>query len=263
MRYKKRTLVIISGATAKLGKAYVSYFTKNNALKIIGLSRKTKNIKKDNVEYLKCDLINKNEVYEKISDINISFFKEVWLIHAVGKFKFEEFGEPKEDYDLDGIDDEVYDSNVVSFLSIFVPLVKKIEKLSKRNKINLKIMCFGSVTDKYSIPYWTSYTNAKNKLRNILKNSIENKVFRKFMKVLFINVSTVDTGNENLLRPFADKSYWLEPEEIVIKSVKELLKDKKGWTEIDIYKHKPEFDPSYYHNTSIILKKWKREMTGR
>jgi len=262
MKDKKEALIIVSGATAKLGKAYVSYFVKNKSFKVIGLSRKNKNKLVTNMEYLICDLMNKAEVYKKISKIDISLFKEVWLIHAVGKFKFEESGEPKEDFDLDGIDDKVYDSNVTSFLNIFVPLIEKIEKTNLKNKI-LRIMCFGSITDKYSIPYWNSYTKAKNKLRDILKGFSERKDFKKSTKALFVNVSTVDTGNENLLRPLADKSYWLKPDEIVKKSLIELLKNKKGYFEVEVYRHKPDFDTRYYRNTSAILRKWKKEMMGK
>jgi len=262
MKNKKENLILVSGATAKLGQAYVSYLVKSNSFKVIGLSRKRRNTLENYTEYLRCNLMNKNEVYKKISKIDISSFKEIWLIHAVGKFKFEESGEPKEDFDLDGIDDKVYDSNVVSFLNIFVPLIEKIEKTNSKNK-TLRIMCFGSITDRYSIPYWNSYTKSKNKLRNILRAFSERNDFKKSTKALFVNVSTVDTGNENLLRPFADKSYWLKPEEIVRKSLAELLKHKKGYFETDVYRHKPDFDSGYYHNTSAILKKWKKEMTGK
>jgi NADP-dependent 3-hydroxy acid dehydrogenase YdfG len=259
MVHKRGTLVIISGSTAKLGQEFISHFIKDKNAKIIGLTRKIRKSKTKNLQYLELDLLNKSDVCNKMNSLNLSQIKNIYLIHAVGKFKFEEFGNPKEDYDLDGIDDEVYDSNVASFLNIFVPLIKKIKK---QDRTNLTSMCFGSITDKYSIPYWTSYTNSKNKLREILKNALENKDLKAFSKALFINVSTVDTDNENSLRPFADKSYWLDPKEIVKKSVK-LLKNKKKWIEADIYKHKPEFDPSYYQNYSDILKRWKKEMTGK
>jgi protoporphyrinogen oxidase len=74
-----------------------------------------------------------------------------------------------------------------------------------------------------------------------------------------VDVSTVDTGNENDLRPHADKTYWLQPEEIVVKALPELM-TLSTYKEIDVVKQKPDFNPDYYLDHEAILKKWKQEM---
>jgi hypothetical protein len=69
----------------------------------------------------------------------------------------------------------------------------------------------------------------------------------------------VDTGNENLLRPNADKTYWLHPEEIVSQTLPELL-NVSSYKEIDLFKEKPDFNETYYLDHQAILKKWEKEM---
>ncbi len=74
-----------------------------------------------------------------------------------------------------------------------------------------------------------------------------------------INVSTVNTGNENILRPHADKTYWLHPEEIVSQTLPELV-NISSYKEIDLFKEKPDFNENYYLDHEAILKKWEKEM---
>jgi hypothetical protein len=80
-----------------------------------------------------------------------------------------------------------------------------------------------------------------------------------YLRSLFVNVSTTDTGNENLLRPCADKTYWLKPEEIVQITAPLLLHPAANWNEVDIYKKSPWFRPEIY-DPSAVLERWMKQM---
>lgn len=248
MKHKK--LAIISGATGSLGQAYLQILSKRG-IKCIGLSRKKPKKKRKSVTYLHSDLLDKFETKKALGGINIEEYGEVIVIHTVGKFKFEENKKPELDINGDGIDDFVFDSNIKTFENILNFLLKKIDKKSK-----LTLCAFGSVSDKYEVPFWKSYTKSKNVLREIIKKYSNNQN----MRGVFVNVSTVDTKNENLLRPSASKKYWLTSEKIVQRTKKEIFNGKRKFIELDIFKPNPDFKKDYYLNHEEIFKKWKKEM---
>ena len=80
----------------------------------------------------------------------------------------------------------------------------------------------------------------------------------------FINVSTIDTGNENKLRPnvsHEEKQYWLKPEKIVFQSMAVIESLQPLWQEIDVYEILPGFTPEeYYNDYQTIKEKWRRQM---
>jgi hypothetical protein len=253
-------LAIITGITGKLGEEYLSYFRKQKNTKCVGFSRREPLKKHRNVTYLLSDLLDKNKVVEKIEIINLSMYDEVLFIHPIGMFRFELTGNPKKDYNRDGVDDEIFASNVLTFTNVFNPLKNKIKKLNKSgSKIKLTVCAFGSISDKYNIPFWSSYTKSKETLRKLIKKSISlNKNVD--VKGVFVNVSTADTGNERKLRPFGDKTYWLTTKEIVASSTETILKGKKSWLEINVFKHNPNFNLTWYTNHDNVLERWKKQM---
>ena len=130
-------------------------------------------------------------------------------------------------------------------------------------------MCgLGSVSDRYRVPFWHSYTAAKDELRSTLRGIVEllNPMQRKAL-ALMVNVSTTDTGNENRLRPNADHSFWLPPQTIVDRSLPILLDapiEPPHYREMDVFQEQPGFDPAaYYGNTGAVLEKWEKEMGKR
>ena len=196
-----------------------------------------------------CYLLDESAVDKILSQIDYEPYENIVFIHPVGKFKFEKDNPNVVDNDGDGIDDEVYATNVVTLKNVLKPLT-----LYTKNK-TIKVCVFASVSDKYHIPFWISYKKAKDVMREYLKElSIVGKI-----KPLIVNVSTVDTGNENMLRPKADKTYWLQPEEVV-KEALEKLEDLHLYEEIDVIKPKPGFNEDYYLDHDAILEKWKKEM---
>lgn len=156
------------------------------------------------------------------------------------------------DLDKDGINDKIFASNVSTFENIFGIIQKKI-----LNNTNFIAICFGSISDKFNVPYWSSYTHSKNILREILKNL--NKINPNY-KGFFANVSTVDTGNENELRPNPlEKENWLSVQEIVVNTIDEFDK-KYSYLEIDLFRNSPNYTNDFFTSHSKILRRWLKQM---
>ena len=239
-------LYIVTGASGKLGEEFINTLKKTGK-EVLGLSRKKSVSEADRV--LLFDLLDTDQTTTALKKEIFLRYSEIYLIHTVGKFKFEN-GKNTQDDDGDGIDDEVFATNVLTLKNIIEPLLSTIERQ------RLVICVFASVSDRHDVPYWASYTRAKNILRKYLQALCS---LEKVSAALVVNVSTVDTGNESILRPLADKTYWLKPEEIVNKTLP-LLGSIQTYTEIDVTKEKPDFDEKYYLDHGAILEKWHKEM---
>ncbi|OIO42985.1 hypothetical protein AUJ64_03370 [Candidatus Pacearchaeota archaeon CG1_02_39_14] len=241
-----KKIIIVSGAAGSLGEEYLKYFSEREGFHLVGLSRREPAKKVKNVEYVYLDLLHSNELDKKMSKLNLKEFAEIIFIHLVGKFKFEDKEGSKR------LDKKIYDSNVTTFVN----MANIFSKLVERNK-KVVFCCFGSVSDKFDIPYWKSYTQSKKELRRIVKDLSKNKNIRS----VFVNVSTVLTDNENKLRPFADKTYWLNPKKVVQKSIREIIFGKSQFIELDVFEPHPRFKQDYYLNHKALYDKWKREMS--
>jgi hypothetical protein len=62
------------------------------------------------------------------------------------------------------------------------------------------------------------------------------------------------------LRPNADRKYWLSTKEIVDISMEVITNIKRPWTEMNLFKNNPHFNPTWYTNHDNVLERWKREM---
>jgi len=255
----KSKLVVITGVTGKLGEAYLDELAKHSEVKCVGFTRREPENRLEGVEYRYADLLNKHQVRKAVASLNLEEFDEVLLIHPVGMFKFELMGFPQVDKNKDGIDDEVFASNVLTFLHTFKALKERVKRIKR---LKFTACAFGSISDKYSIPFWASYTRSKDLLREIIKSAAINDK-TKLTRGIFVNVSTTDTGNERNLRPFANKKYWLKTEEIVRASLPLLLKNKEAWSEINIYKPNPKFNATWYTNHENVLERWQKQMGVR
>lgn len=254
MQTKK--LVMVTGGNGSLGKSYLEKLRGMPGIKCLGIVRPHLGETNNNEEILEVDLLEESEVSAQIRRIDLSTVSEVVLIHSVGKFRFEVKGSPVIDEDKDGIDDEVYKSNVITFYNLIKPLLTKLnEQSAVGNFIPMTVCAFGSISDKYEIPYWQSYTKAKEILRHFIRSLVGHKASG-LIRGLFINLSSVDTENERQLRPKADRTYWLKCEEIVEQTLPLLLEQGPFWQEVDVFKKDPTFDPEYYYDLKKILKKW-------
>lgn len=240
-------IFIVTGASGKLGLSFIDEL-KNRGEKVISLTRKQVEIKSTKV--YQADLLDENETTAAINKIQFENLEEIYLIHAVGTFKFHKNDSDILDINGDGIDDEVYAMNVLTLKNVLKSLLAQRHPSAK-----IRVCAFASVSDKYNVPFWNSYTRSKNIVREYLRELCD----LAHIQALVVNVSTVDTGNENGLRPNADKTYWLQPSEIVVRVLPELI-DLSTYKEIDVIKEKPGFDPNYYLDHEAILRKWEKEM---
>ncbi|MBS3061012.1 MAG: SDR family oxidoreductase [Candidatus Diapherotrites archaeon] len=245
-------MVIVTGANGALGKAYVDFFEAQPATVCVGISRKAAQTKNPNTTYLQADLSDPRQVEQEMRKLPLSDVHEIVLVHAVGKFKLD----PRKEKEFDR---EVWESNVDTFRNVSRALLFRVRQQSKRPLVTL--CAFGSVSDKYNIFAWRSYTAAKNYLRALMQKLSRLEKNTKIRGV-FVNVSTVKTQNEEKLRPFADQRFWLSPEEIVKRSA-ETIQNPASWTELDVIKPRPGFDERYYRDPSRVARKWADERAGR
>ncbi len=246
---KEERLIIISGVTGDLGKAYYNHYSKDPSVKCVGITRQEFDIR---YNWRKADLLNKIQTASAINSIPLEGIKEIILIHPVGKFKFEDSKHHIIDKNQDGIDDEVYNSNIKTFMNVIEPLCKRLENRK------LTVCQFGSISDKYMIPYWKSYSKTKDKLRLIVKKLTDHNNIRG----IFFDLSSTDTINESKTRPNANKKYWIKPKEVVEQSIPYINNEKK-FQEISIYKKSPLYHNQWFIDIEALHYRWKKDMGNK
>ncbi|MFA6064506.1 MAG: hypothetical protein WCW44_02115 [archaeon] len=244
-----KKLIIIAGARGDLGKFYYAHFQKKYGANCIGLSSK---INSPNTGLLKIDLFDKNACSTFVQNLRLSKYKEIILIHSIGRFLFEEKGVPIIDENHDGIEDGIYLTNVTTFLNISQPLIEKIQTLPNTC---LTLCAIGSISDREMVPFWQSFSKSKNILREYIHANISKNVHG-----VFINISSTEKEEERI---FAHKKYWLSSKEVVNASVRAIEDNNLYWQEIDILKPDPEYYPTYYKDYEGIYKKWIFELYGK
>lgn len=246
------SLAIVTGASGSLGESYLKAFAEDSSIRSVGLARSHLRSTVDDVEYITgLDLLNQDDLRSVIEDIGCREAMRVLLVHPVGKFLFEEFPSP------DGsIDQGVLDAN-------FTTLQNTLNAISSqlRTDARLVVCGFGSISDKHNVPYWKSYTAAKNRVRGLLTELRGNlKQSRARGNAVMANISTTDTAHMRDLRPNADTTHWLHPDTVVEATMPHILNgDAPAYVELDIYKPKPGFDPAaYFADHAGILEREKR-----
>lgn len=258
----QKRLIIITGARGVVGRGYLDLLSKEPNTVCVAVARGEIQSVPEGVIVLNMDLLDREGVAVAFERVSLADISEVAVIHSVGKFKFEPEGIPEADADKDGIDDEVYKTNVETFLNILRTLLPRIEKERQTGReLKLALCGLGSISDKYQVKFWNSYTKAKDVLRSVIYNLVQENPEN--VRGLFVNVSTVDTENENELRPNADKTYWLKAGEIARSSLPFILEEKMGsWKQIDVFKESPLFREGYYENLEEVRNQWLKQMNG-
>lgn len=254
MNKTPHNLAIITGASGALGSAYLGFFRKRDDYQCVAIARSSLVGDTTGVVVASADLLDKDAVESAVNGISFNGIRKIVLVHPVGKFKFQ-YPSLKSRVQSQRLKQEMIESNVVTLEHVLAPLLRRTTGTS----IRLTICAFGSISDRYAIPFWSAYSYAKNMLRRVLR-SIVARSGGDQVRCLFVNVSSVDTGNENKLRPHADKRYWLKPETIVSETTPILTSCPKGYREIDVYRPLPKFDSTYFLDHKKILRKWMREM---
>jgi len=250
---KTEKLVVVPGATGDLGRGYLNYYSRRQNTICIGLSRKDENNPINSVQYLKANLEEPILIKEQIQRNLLERVPNILLIHPVGKFKFERDGTPESDNDCNGIDDEVQSSNITTFQNIVRYLL---EKRKEGNISLIKLVAFGSISDPYGIPWWGSYSKSKLMLRRYIRELTR---IEPMVQGIFVNLSSINTSNERKLRPFADTTYWLSPNEVVAKSVPIIENSRYQYLELDIFKPCPNYHENYYKEFDALKKEWLKD----
>jgi NADP-dependent 3-hydroxy acid dehydrogenase YdfG len=244
-----KRLIIISGGSRGIGRAFADYYSSQPNTDIRRISRK------DNSGLTQLNLLNESQVNGFVTSLNLGQVRDIVYMHAVGIDKFEPEGKPQIDYDHDGIDDEVYATNVTAFLNLAEPLIDKV----KLTKTPTTICNIGSVSDIYMVPFWQSFSRAKNIVRTYLKSiNLDN------VKSIMLNVSTtLDEDKTKYGRIYADTTYWQTTEELLSNSINSLegMKDLNcHYAEFDFYKRNPNFRQDYFTNLPKLFASWQRDM---
>lgn len=242
-------LVLISGASRGIGKAFADYYRTQKNTEVIGIGRSEKK------GLTQLDLLDEVKTNEFVNNLDLSRTGEIVYMHAVGIDKFEPDGKPQIDQDGDGIDDEVYSSNVTAFMNLAEPLIEKV----KQTKTPMTICNVGSISDIYGVPYWQSFSRSKNLVRKYLKSlALPN------IKSITLNVSsTLDEDGRKYGRVNADTTYWQSAQELLTKSigtVEGMRELDSAYAEFDFYKHNPNFRPDHFTNLPRLFTLWQRDM---
>jgi nucleoside-diphosphate-sugar epimerase len=245
---------IVAGASGDLGKEFIRQLTPLG--EIIGMSRKN-NPQAQAYTHISADFNDQKSIelaFEKIPKAN-----NVYYFHLIGAFRFEDEAHPITDINNDGLDDMVYESNLKTFQNVIPSLKKQL----KNNPIQkLTIIGIGSASDIYEIPFWQSFTKAKNQLRaefRKLYGEIENYGR---IKTCIINVSTVTGTQLASERPYLRLDYCLSPKEVVTSALPYILDEKGGSIEVTIIKPNPDFNNEFLVLENI-KKRWYQDMHNK
>jgi short-subunit dehydrogenase len=253
-----KNCIIIAGANGEIGQAFINRFIPNN--KIIAISRyKASKINHPNLDSVVVDLTKPRDLEKAFLDFNPTKYKEIILIHSIGRDKFENQNYPKID-PLETIDPSVYASNVNTYKYIARLLIKKVKIARKIKPVKLRLVTIGSVADKYGLLVITSFSESKNIVRSYMRDAA---ALFPWISALVINISSTVTKSALEVRPFSDTTYWLTPKEVVERSWKKILRQFNHYEEIDIYKNDPKFRRDYYFDDKKVFDRWVKYVRGK
>ena len=150
-------LVIVTGASGAVWNSFIKHFLQEDNSNCVAVSRSPMETE---ALHLQADLLNQTSIAREITKLDLGSINDVILIHGVGKFKYESECEVASvGITQADIDNEVFFSNYHTFVNIAEPLIKKLNQEHKKGLQTTLALCgFGSITDKYKIPFWRSYT---------------------------------------------------------------------------------------------------------
>ncbi len=239
-------LVLVSGASKGIGKAFIDRYKTVDDVVAVGMNR-------TGSAGVELDLMDAGSVERFVSGLDLG--DEVLYIHGIGVDKFEPKTFPHIDDDGDGIDDEVLASNYTTFMNFVEPLVERVN----REKIPLTLCAIGSISDVFEVPYWKSFWRVKNMVRRYCKS-----VSHDLVRSVILNVSsTLDDSERVYGRVHADTTYWQTTHELVAKSFDTVDKFQIGdcsYAEFDFFKPDPNFRADYFTDLERLYKAWQRDL---
>ncbi len=248
-----KKVVIVSGASKSIGKAFLDQYKTQTDIIPIGLNR-------TGSAGVMLDLTDPNAAYHFVKDLSLDGVSRIVYMHAIGIDKFEPQGQPEMDFDGDGIDDEVFSSNYLTFLHLVEPLIDRV----KHEQTPLTICNIGSISDIFMVPYWQSFSRAKNKVRQFCKSIGEPNI-----SSVVLNISsTLDDKGNTYGRKNIDTTYWQTTSELVERSFDTLDSAHRlnsNYAEFDFYKYNPSFRKDYFTDLPKLYATWQRDLgfTGK
>lgn len=252
---KERTF-IVAGINGDIGKEFARRLV--NLGNLYGISRKQNRLENIAYAHIRCDLLNKNDVQNMFNGLNI--LGNITYIHLPGKFQFQDENHPIVDSNNDGIDDDIFATNVETFRNVKPYLLKY---LIKNPNARLKLVAIGSTSDLYDIPYWHSFTYSKNELRKEFRKMYGNPSTYGRVGSLFINVSTTDGKQLKNERPYISKKFVLIPREILNQSIHYVLSNEPDSLELSVLKPNPDFGRENFLENNEISRRWYIDMYGK
>ncbi|MCB9809168.1 NAD-dependent epimerase/dehydratase family protein [Candidatus Nomurabacteria bacterium] len=251
-------LIIVAGAAGEIGTEFIKK-TLDDGHDVIGVIRKKEiSLKHPRLQSIVCNLDDANQIHNSFSKLDFSKYSHITYLHTIGVDKFNARNYPNISK-MSTIDPDVYDTNVNSFKYLLRYLVNRL-RIQKRDTspLKLKIVALTGSADKYTPFVIEDFCEAKFIIREYIRSYISR--FPGWIHGLCINVTSTITESALAVRPFAETTYWLTPEEVVNESYSELITDSVGYNELDVIKYSPDYIEGYYEDNEALYQKWGKEV---
>ena len=247
------TLALTTGITSTIGMEFHRAF-EERGFHSIGFARgKMKAEAKMTQPLVQLDLLDFDAVQACVATLPLSQFQRIIWVHSVGKFAFEANGLPSKDLDQDGIDDEVFHANVTTSMNFLRALI--VEMKRQCFSATLQFCLFGSTSADYPTPFWPSFAKSKQLLSTLAQMEITRHAQMDIFGVM-AKLSTVDSPTLSCQREIKDVTYFLSAQEVVEKTLPHLLLPQTRWRELNIFKPRQDFNPSWYWDAQKIKERW-------
>lgn len=265
---KNKQLIIIAGVTGSMGQELLRHYLVDDNVLVYGISRKGVPLKSlailpsHNI-IVNVNLCSDQDIQKFVGMVPNESFEEVIYYHLIGEFKTE-INEKlqitiEDDYDGDGINDDVYRLVAGAYKTMICELNKKVVQ----SNCVLRVVSFGSLADKHNIPCFHSFGKARE-----IVTSFSKKIYdlNKNTHFYLFDTSTILAADEMLERPFifateVNPAYWITPYELVKKALG-YMSIENGFVQKDIYLSNPHFSPNYF-DPGVTYKRRVKELYNK
>lgn len=260
---KSQKIIIVTGISNVIGKEFMRYYSYTNNI-VIGISRTLScGYGFKNAIELQIDLLDQKMIETKLKKIFLNLpwhnIQECVLIHTSGKAKNDALGiHTIIDVNKDGIDDEVYEAQIVTFDNLHEFLVEYLIQKKIFETIKMTIVGFGSLIDDRLSPIHYSMRSVNNIMREKFK--LLSKTYAHY-RAIILSASTIATEKEIKYRKYADQTYWLTGAEVVDKSISYIEGGDGGYMDIPIFKYHPLYQ-QYFKDETVdqLVSRFRREV---
>jgi hypothetical protein len=253
-----KTCIIVAGAAGELGTEFCRVLAERTVDVVAVVRNRKLSITSPCITEIGCDLTDSVSIEKAFTGLDLSKYDHIIFLHTIGTDKFDPRGYPNISK-MSTIDPDVYDTNVNTFKYPLRYLVATLRKINAGRPVSIhfKAVLVGGVPDKYGPFVIEGFCEAKNLCREYIRSAIT--LNQEWVCGLAVNITSMVTKSACSVRPFADLTHWLVPEEVVEQSIGTLMAHAVGFNEIEIIKRSPEFKEGYYEDAKALYEKWSRE----